>query len=289
MRVIRSIATHESPTQRLERLKLLHDQLLDPVTAETAALRLEAVGGEDTIKILKEGAASEDREVRFYAAEALAYLDVTEAVGPLARAAIEEPAYRVDALAALGAMEDGAASEALYDMLKSKSAETRYGAFRALTSMAATDPRIRGEKLGGKFDYYMLDVEGPPMIHATSSHKSEIVLFGKDHQFKLPMVLDAGPQIMVNGLNGPQITVSRFSPNGPTQQRTVPTHVDDVIRAIVALEGDYPDVVQMLQQAKNNGALESRFRVNALPEGGRTPDREPSSKKDDEPLLTQDK
>jgi flagellar basal body P-ring protein FlgI len=287
MRVIRSIATHESPTQRLERLKLLHDQLLDPVTAETAALRLEAVGGDEAIKILKEGAKAEDREVRFYAAEALAYLDVTEAVQPLARSAAEEPAYRIDALAALGAMDDGAASEALYNMLPSKSAETRYGAFRALTSMSASDPRIRGEKLGGKFDYYVLDVDGPSMIHATSSHKSEIVLFGKEHQFKLPMVLDAGPHIMVNGLNGNQITVSRFAPSGPTQQRIVSTNVDEVIRAIVALEGDYPDVVQMLQQAKNTGALESRFRVNALPEAGRTPDHEPSTKKDEAKLLTQ--
>jgi flagellar basal body P-ring protein FlgI len=287
VRVVRSIALHESPTQLLERLKLLHDQLMDPVTCETAALRLEAIGGEEAIKILKEGAKAEDHEVQFHAAEALAYLDVTEAVAPLARAAVEEPAYRIDALAALGAMEDATASEALYDMLKSKSAETRYGAFRALTAMEASDPRIHGEKLGGKFDYYILDVEGPPMIHATSSHKSEIVLFGKEHQFKLPMVLDAGPQIMINGLNGDQITVSRFMPNGPTQQRVVSTNVDDVIRAIFALEGDYPDVVQMLQQAKNAGALPSRFRVNALPEPGRTPEHDDSTKKDEPKLLTQ--
>jgi hypothetical protein len=140
--------------------------------------------------------------------------------------------------------------------------------------MEANDPRIQGEKLGGKFDYYILDVEGPPMIHATSSHKSEIVLFGRQHPFKLPMVLDAGPQIMVNGLNGDQITVSRFTPNGPTQQRVVSANVDDVIRAIIALDGDYPDVVQMLQQAKNADALPSRFRVNALPEPGRTIEHE---------------
>jgi flagellar basal body P-ring protein FlgI len=273
MRVVRSIATRESPAQRLERLKLLRDQLLDPVTAETAALRLEAIGGDPAIEILKEGAKSEDREVRFYAAEALAYLDVTEAVQPLARAAIEEPAYRVNALSALGAMADGAASEALSGMLKVKSAETRYGAFRALTTMAPEDVRIRGEKLGGKFNYHILDVEGPPMIHATSSHRPEIVLFGKDRHFKLPMVLDAGPRILVNGRSGDQITISRFSPDEPTQQRVVSTNVDEVIRAIVDLGGDYPDIVQMLQQSHKSGALPSRFRVNALPEGGRTIDR----------------
>ena len=33
--------------------------------------------------------------------------------------------------------------------------------------------------------------------------------------------------------------------------------------AVVDLGGDYPDVVQLLQQAKQSGALPSRFRVNA--------------------------
>ncbi len=278
MRVVRSVAIEESPAQRLKRLKLLEDQLLDPVTAETAALRLEAVGGEAAIDILKRGAVAEDREVRFYAAEALAYLDVTEAVAPLARAVVDEPAVRVSALSALGAMEDGAASEALAEMLSAKSAETRYGAFRALSTMAPDDARIRGQKLGlsGKFNYHVLDVEGPPMIHATSSHRQELVLFGKEHHFKLPAVLDAGPRIMVNGLSGTQITISRFSPGEPTQQRIVSTNVDEVIQAIVDLGGDYPDVVQMLQQAKTAGALSSRFRVNALPEPGRSIDREES-------------
>jgi flagellar basal body P-ring protein FlgI len=287
MRVVRSLAIEESPAQRLERLKLLRDQLLDPVTAETAAMRLEAIGGDEAIEILKKGAVAEDREVRFYAAEALAYLDVTEAVAPLARAAVEEPAFRVSALSALGAMEDGAASEALAEMLSVKSAETRYGAFRALSTMAPDDRRIRGEKLGpaGKFNYHILEVDGPPMIHATSSHRQELVLFGREHHFKLPTVLDAGPRIMVNGLSGTQFTVSRFSPGEPTQQRIVSTNVDEVIRAVVDLGGDYPDVVQMLQQAKNSGALPSRFRVNALPEPGRTLDREETDTTDSDSKL----
>jgi hypothetical protein len=286
MRVVRSIAVRESPNKRLERMKLLHDQLLDPVTAETAALRLEAIGGDDAVKILKEGAKAEDREVRFYSAEALAYLDVTEAVVPLARAAVEEPAYRMNALSALGAMEDGAALEALVEMLGVKSAETRYGAFRSISTMAPDDPRIRGEKLGanGKFNYHVLDVAGPPMIHVTSSHRNEVVLFGKEHRFKLPVVLDAGPRILVNGLQGDAITVSRFSANEPTQQRVVSTDVDEVIRAVVDLGGDYPDVVQMLQQAKNIDALPSRFRVNALPQAGRSIDREEPPDEDDSKL-----
>lgn len=107
------------------------------------------------------------------------------------------------------------------------------------------------------------------MIHVTRSHRAEVVLFGKDHAFQLPLVADAGKSILVNGLSGAQITVSRFHAGEPTQQRIVSTDVDEVIRTVVELGGSYPDVVQLLQQAKENGSLASRFRVDALPETGR--------------------
>ena len=267
MRVVRNLALDESASQKQSRLQLLNTQLLDPITSATAALRLEAVGGDQAIEVLTTGLSSEDPEVRFYAAEALAYLDVTEAVPTLTQVAREEPAFRVSALAALSAMDDGAAYDNLRSLLGVKSAETRYGAFRAMTSMAPNDAYTRGEDMQGMFTYHVLDVSGPPMIHVTNSHRPEVVLFGKQHELRLPLVLDAGPKILVNGLSGGQIKVSQFG--STTQQRTVSTDVEAVLRAVVELGGTYPDVVQMLQQAKESGALASRFRVNALPEGGR--------------------
>lgn len=267
MRVVRNIAVSESPDQLQSRLLLLRSQLLDPVTAATAALRLEAIGNQEAIEILQEGTGQEDPEVRFYSAEALAYLDQTTAVDSLARAAREEPAFRVHALAALSAMDDGAAYDALRSLLEVKSAETRYGAFRALWTMSPNDMLLRGENMKDQFSYHALDVAGPPLVHATSSHRPEIVLFGTEHRLKLPLVLDAGPRILVNGLSGAQVKVSRFGE--ATEQRVVSTDLDAVIRAVVELGGTYPDVVQLLQQANESGALSSRFRVNALPEGGR--------------------
>ncbi len=269
MRVVRNIAIRETSFAQQARLRLLKNQLLDPVTTAMAAVRLEALGNEEAIAVLKKGLSSDDPEVRFYSAEALAYLDVTEAVEPLALAARDEPALRINAMVALSAMDDAAAYDALKELLVLKSAETRYGAFRSLWTMSPNDPLVRGEDLKGQFSYHLLDVKGPPMIHVTRSHRPEIVLFGKDHTFKLPLVADAGKQILVNGLSGAKITVSRFSPSQPTEQRVVSTDVDEVIRAVVDLGGTYPDVVQLLQQAKKEGSLTSRFRVNALPESGR--------------------
>jgi hypothetical protein len=276
MRVIRSVAMNESPVERRERLELLRNQLLDPVTTEVAALRLEAIG-DDAIEILKEGALATDPEVRFYSAESLAYLDVTEAVAPLILA-VEEPAFRIAALAAMGSMKDGAAFEALYGLLGSQNIRTRYGAFRALSIMEPDDPRIAGQQLGhrpnGKFNYHVLPVEGKPTIHVTRSHRPEVVLFGPDHQLTLPLVLDAGPRILIQGMNSSTIRVARFTAGEPTQERMVPPNVDAVIRAIVDLEGEYPDIVQMLRQAKATGALVSDLREDALPHHDQQYDRD---------------
>lgn len=274
VRVVRSLPVRESATKRQERLQLLESQLLDPLTSASAALRLEAIGDETAINKLKLGLESDDAEVRFYAAEALAYLDKTEGVEPLVQSARDEPAFRAHALAALGAMDDVVAYEGLQSLLASPSAETRYGAFRALWAMNPSDPMIRGERLGAQFSYHVIDTEGPAMVHATRSGRPEMVLFGGQQKLQLPLVLDAGSDILVNGLEGDEVTVSRFSSNGPDRRRTVTASVDEIIRAVVAVGGSYPDVVQMLQQAKHDGVLASRFRVDAIPRSGRKYDRE---------------
>jgi flagellar basal body P-ring protein FlgI len=273
MQILRSIAIEEPPGSLQARLLFLEQQLNDPLTAANAAMRLEAIGNDEAKEILKQSGASNDPEVRFYAAEALAYLDDTAAVEVLAESARSQPAFRVNALAALSAMDDVMAYDALRELLEVRSAETRYGAFRALWAMNEHDPFLRDEYLGNQFHYHVLEVPGPEMIHVTRSHRPEIVLFGKEQHFRLPLMLDAGKRIMVKGMSGEKITVSRFAANEEPEQREVSTRVDDVIRAIVALGGTYPDVMQALQQARTDGALVSRFEVDALPEPGRRFDR----------------
>jgi hypothetical protein len=273
MQILRSVAIDESASSLQARLQFLEQQLNDPLTAANAAMRLEAIGDDESKAILKQGIRVNDPEVRFYAAEALAYLDETAAVEVLADVARGESAFRVNALAALSAMDDVMAYDALRALLEVRSAETRYGAFRALTAMNENDPFLRDENLRNQFHYHLLDVPGPEMIHVTRSYRPEIVVFGKEQHFSLPLMLDAGKNIIVNGLNGNKITVSRFAPNEEPKQREVSTRVDDVIRAIVDLGGTYPDVVQALQQAKVDGSLAGRFEVDALPEAGRRYDR----------------
>jgi len=268
IRVVRAVALRESDSERVDRIGELRDRLLDPVISAGAALELEAIGcdGED---ILLQGIRANDPEVRFYAAEALAYLDRREAAAPLGEAARNEPAFRVYALSALSAMDEYAACEQLRSLLEVQSAETRYGAFRALWAMNPGDPAIAGEVLGGQFSYHRLDTAGPPMIHATRNRRPEIVLFGTGQRFLTPLALEAGPRIMVTSVGDDRIAVSKYTVNAADQRRIVSTRVDDVIRAIVELGGTYPDVVQVLQEAKADDALAGRFEVDALPSADR--------------------
>jgi flagellar basal body P-ring protein FlgI len=272
VQVIRSVALKESASRRMKRMGDLEDRLLDPAGSAAAALQLEAIGT-DGVEALLRGIRSDDAEVRFYSAEALAYLGRREAAEPLGEAARRQPAFRVFALTALSAMNDYATHEQLRELLAVPSAETRYGAFRALWAMNPGDGLVLGERLGGQFSYHVLNCAGPPMIHVTRTRRPEIVLFGQQQQMLPPLAVNAGNRIMVTSCGRDEIAVSKFSVTESDQKRVVSTGVDEVIRAIVELGGTYPDVVQALQEAKAAGALPVRFEVDSLPEAGRLYDR----------------
>ena len=266
--VLRAIELRESTAELSLRLAKLKTKLLDPATAAEAAIKLEAIG-KPAIDVLIAGTQSQDPQVQFYAAEALAYLDRREAAEPLGRAA-HNAAFRSQALTALSVMRDSAAYDQLRELLGVPSAETRYGAFRALTVMCPDDSLVKGENFGDQFSYHVLDTKGPPMIHVTRNRRAEVVLFGLNQRFLTPLAVNAGNQIMVTSSKEGEISVSKFVPHEADQKRVVSNRVDDVIRAIVELGGTYPDVVQAIQEAKAAGCLEGRFEVDALPEAGRS-------------------
>lgn len=266
--VIRAIPLRDNEQIRLQRLRELESELLDPATASQAALELEALGA-PAVEILKKGLTASSPVVRFHAAEALAYLDCPEAAPVLGQIARDEPAFRVYALAALSALNDLESVEILRELLKSPSAETRYGAFRALVELNPNDAAVAGEKLGDQFWYHVVRVGGPPMVHVTKNRRAEVVLFGDDIRLSGKFALEAGNRIMVTSQEPGKVTVSRFAVNEADQKRFVSDSLDEIIRAIVELGGTYPDVVQMLQEARAAGALEARFEVDAVPEAGR--------------------
>ena len=268
MRVVRSIPLGESPSDRAARMRLLERQLQEPTSTAAAALRLEAIG-KDSVDTLARGIKSEDPEICFYAAAALAYLDDPRAAVPLAETARHEPAFRWHALTALGTMDDMAAYDALTGLLHVTSAETRYGAFRQIRIINAKDPLVRGEMLDDEFAYHVINTSGRPMIHVATTRRAEVVVFGHDQRLKTPLVLLAGEQIIIKGEDDEKLTVSCFAPGEDDRREQCSAKIDDVIRTVVKVGGNYGDVVQLLQQAKSRNYLEGRLVFDALPRPGR--------------------
>ena len=264
IRVVQSIAVIEPPGGRHARMQLLARQLTDPVTAQIASLRLEAIG-KDAIPVLREALDSKDPEIRFAAAEALAYLGESIAASHLAEAATNLRSTRPAALAALSVLDDANGVDALQTLLSSRSAETRYGAFRGLWRMDPELPLVRGERLGDACSLHIVDVEGPPLIHVTRSHRPEIVFFGTEHDVADGLRAEAGTSIVVV-VEGDSATVSRFAPGQSDQQAEVPATADRIVRSIIDLGGSYPDAVQFLQQASASRTLASRLAFDALPD-----------------------
>jgi hypothetical protein len=212
--------------------------------------------------------------VRFYSAESLAYLDDTDAAQPLFEAARDERAFRWRALVALATLNSFHAEESLEKLMNSSSAETRYGAFRALRERNPRDPLVRGEVLDNKFRYHVVGTTGQSMVHFSRSRRAEIVVFGQDIRIHPPEFLFAGKEILIKRVDQDTLRLSRFSVDGEDRHITSSTKLDDLIRAIVKLDGGYAEVFAALEQAKSRGLLDARLEVDALPHPNRRFERQ---------------
>ncbi|QDT13965.1 flagellar basal body P-ring protein FlgI [Alienimonas californiensis] len=302
LRVVDSVAMYENPVARRLRIEQLEQELMEGPTAEVAAIRLEAVGEEAT-PILKRGLASSDEEVRFHSAVALAYLGRSDGLEVLHDAARDEPAFRVYALAALAAAGGPQAAGQLRRLLADPLPETRYGAFRALWSVApddaylnhiamrAPDP-ITGEPSGPPlFHLHPVRVDGvrdldsvaeegvpplEPLVHINHNRRAEVALFGPNQRFVAPLTLRAGRLLVGCPPRGDTVTVSLIAP-GREDVRETGTKIVDVIAACVELGASYPDIAGMLQEAEAQHNLPGQLAVDALPVGGRVYQRKGKS------------
>ena len=268
-RVIEHIPLRHSGPAQLQRLETLEGELMVPSTSAVAALKLEAVGDDAKTTLLR-GLDSPSAEVRFYAAEALAYLDAAEASSHLGAAALHEPAFRSRAFLALGAMSGVEAHDQLTELLHVASAETRYGAFQSLQKMNPGDPTLGQEVLDSRLYFHEIASTGEPMIHVSRSRRPEIVVFGAAQRIELPLVAFGGRNLLVKGESHEELKITRYTPGGEDQVLTSHASVNELIRHLIGIEATYPEIVNVLQQAREQGCLQCRLVFDAIPQTGRT-------------------
>ncbi|MEM9701788.1 MAG: HEAT repeat domain-containing protein, partial [Planctomycetota bacterium] len=206
----------------------------------------EAVG-EEAAPILKRGIASADEEVRFHSAVALSYLGRSDGLEVLHDAARDEPAFRAYALAALAATGGPQAATQLRRLLADPLPETRYGAFRALWTVAPDDAYLNhqamreiddvtGRPAGpALFHLHPVRVDGgvelealassdvkpaEPLVHINHNRRAEVVLFDPDQRFVAPLSVQAGRLFVSCPPRGDTVTVHRSSPQATACWRT---------------------------------------------------------------------
>lgn len=294
--VLERLPMMDTPELRAKRQEAWAGELLDPKTAGQAALRLEGIG-RNASEALKRGLASSHPQVRFFAAEALAYLGDPAGVDELSRAAEEQPEFRAFALAALAAMDQPASILRLRQLMDRPDPKLRYGAFDALRTLDKHHPylgrarlmRDEAEEPAGDdamamrlpaaparkvraedpFELYVVDCEGPPMVHVARTRRREVVVFGRGQSLLTPVVLGGSGAILLNASqNDDRIEVSRIAPSGSGGEvRTVCSPaLPEVLATVANLGASYPDVLAILQAADRQKNLAGPLVVDALPE-----------------------
>jgi hypothetical protein len=295
-RVVKLLPVVDTPALRDQRKAAWVKDLLEPTKAGVAALRLEGMGV-TAVETLKTGLASPNSQVRFFAAEALAYLNDASGADILAETVTRTPEFRAYALAALAAIDQPAARLRLLRLMDVPDVEVRYGAFNALRELDEADPflgRVRvldvppepedtGDSMSlaiasasrrkhglpeDPFTLYMIDSEGPPMIHLAKTRRPEIVVFGRNQKLLTPVVLGTG-SILLNAADGDEtIEVSKIMVNrfGAADEKTVSSlELGEVLRKAANLGAKYPDVVTILQAASRQKNLPGPLVVDAVP------------------------
>jgi len=265
--VLRNLAYDETVDDRVNRMESLAKMMASPADAEAAALRLEALG-RDGQPALKRALANSDAEIRFHAAQALAYQNQADGAEVLKLAARDEPAFRALALTALATLDSSSADTALSDLLQVESAETRYGAFFALRAKPSQSPAIAGDWVGDRFYLHQIESDTDPMLHFAKTKRAEIVVFG-DEQTVSEDFLYVGSGLTVRALNKDTLQISRYRRDGSDSREECSTRVGDLIAALADEGVDYGQMLKMFREAKRNETLNSRLVVHAMPRSDR--------------------
>ena len=257
-----------SKTQAI--LTELGQRLVEPTTAGNAAMQLEAIG-DGAIPTLVSALKNPNREIRFYAAQSLAYLDRKEAVEPLQEAARDEAAFRYPALIALEGMDSRSALDALAGLMNETSIEARYGAMRSIRRRSDRESVLRSTTMSAGYRLYQLASSAPPFIAISLSEVPEIVCFGDVGSVRIDYLLGPGGLVIRPGEPGKDLLqISRFVPGAPDRQSEVPATVEGLLAGISAVGGGYGESIAVLRTAKLNNQINCGLALDPLPAAMRT-------------------
>ena len=188
-------------------------------------------------------------------------------------------------------MDQPASHMKLRKLMDEPEIELRYGAFNALRTLDPNDPFLGQVRVIDEpkreddeepsdsmavaiatpraarapedpFSLYVVDSEGPPLIHISRSRRSEIVVFGRDQRLLPPIVLDTGSIFLNAAQSDDKIELSKIVPsryNDADVKTTTSLEVAEIIRKTANLGASYPQIVAILENAKRQRNLPANW------------------------------
>ncbi|MCH2182153.1 MAG: flagellar basal body P-ring protein FlgI [Mariniblastus sp.] len=261
--VLMNMAVDERPELRVNRLDRLDNELQQPASSARASLELEAFG-EEGVPVLKRALNHPDQIVRFHAAQSLAYMQHSDGVDDLVEIAENEPSYRWHALTALASLAEPAAANGLNQLMHVRSAETRYGAFRALREHSPDDPGVEGQWLADDFYFHVIPSTTDSLLHLSRSKRPEIVLFG-EQQSVSDNFLYVETGLTIQALGNGKVKIIRYMPQQGEVRKTCSAQLAELIPQLADLGCDYTVLVNLFRETMDSDMLQTRLVVNAVP------------------------
>jgi hypothetical protein len=104
------------------------------------------------------------------------------------------------------------------------------------------------------------------MVHLTSRNRAEIVLFGEEPTFIPPFPILAGEFTVTANAEDTRCTISRISLHKGKSKKQCGLKVEEVLRTLAEMGGEYADAVEVLRRADQLQCLSCPVVVDALPQ-----------------------
>jgi hypothetical protein len=248
--------------------KKLEEELHDPATTITAAIKLEALGT-NMRHPLRVALNNTSPWVRFAAAESLAYLGHTDGAAELAQLAQDHPALRAQCLKALAASDDAAFTDRLVELMASSDPVLRYGAFIALRLSSETNSAVAGRLLNQSVWMHRVAPGSPGLVHIASDRRAEIVVFGDGVKFTGPFTLPIGADYTASmGEGDTQMKLTKLLPGTretDVKELTCEADVSIVLATLAKMGGGFAESIELLKRADAARCISSAVVMDALP------------------------
>ncbi|HEW79292.1 MAG TPA: hypothetical protein ENH34_04935 [Phycisphaerales bacterium] len=278
-------ATYLAQTQAItkKRISTLVRKLAASKDKEQSEIALEAIGNKSIGK-LKALLNSSNEEVRLRAAECMLNLGSDRGLKTLRKIAMDKgSAYRIEALKIIAAAANRNDAAAISRrLLRDEDFDIRLAAYETLRKL--DDIAIAQKLIAGNFYLEQIAQTNRKAIFVSRSGQPRIVLFGapiycKDNIF----VQSADGNITINAPAGQKyVSIIRKHPKRPnvTVQLRSSFELGDIIQTLceeplkktgqghLGLNVSYADMITLLKQMSDKGAVQAEFRAGPLPKIG---------------------